>query len=339
MKTMQNDGVAETGALQKRQMKLEKQNKRTKILEKSYAYLFAVLPLVGFVVFSIFPIVVSFIAMFCDINLYDLSQISWNDFEGFKLVFNKSYSSEFPVHVTELFVHSIGITVWIASTQLVTLCIALLISVLLSSIKRGGKFFQVLFFIPYICSSVAVALMWQWVFSDETFGILNSIFGTAIRWTHEPETVTWCIIVAIIWQAPGYGIVMYKAALGNVNKSLYEAASLDGANVFHKFWHVTLPSIAPTTFYLLMAGILVGFTTFDMAVLIAPQEWTTGGVGGAGNNALTMMRLIYYLMDNKTWSTNPSYISAAAIITWILFIITATLSMVVMHFRNRRVGE
>lgn len=329
------NAVTEMGVLQR---KLEKRNKRTKVLESTYAYIFSVLPLIGFVLFSIFPIIVSLIAMFCDINLYDLSEITWNGFEGFKLVFSRSYSNQFPVHVTELFVHSIGITLWIASTQLVTLGIALFISVLISSIKRGAKIFQILFFIPYICSSVAVALMWQWVFSPETFGILNSAFGTDIRWTEDPNWVTWCVIVAIIWQAPGYGIVMYKAALGNVNKSLYEAASLDGANVFQKFWYVTVPSISPTTFYLLLAGIMAGLTTFDMAMLIAPSQWTTGGVGGAGNNALTVMRLIYYLMGDSVWTENQSYISAAAILSWLLFIVTATLSIIVMKARDRRLS-
>ncbi len=321
------------------QTTVEKKKKRARIAEGTYSYVFALLPLIGFFIFSIFPIIISIIAMFCDVNLYDISDISWNNFEGFKLVFSRSYSDSVPVHVNELFTHSIGITLWIASTQLVTLAIALLISVLISSIKRGAKIFQVLFFIPYICSSVAVALMWEWVFSGESFGFLNSILGTDIDWIHNAKTVTWCIIVAIIWQAPGYGIVMYKAALGNVNKSLYEAASIDGAGPFTKFFKITVPSIAPTTFYLLMAGIVAGLTTFDIAQLIAPATWTTNGIGGEGNNALTIMRFIYYLMDDEVWANNLSYISAASIISWILFIFTAGLSMLVMHVRNKRLQD
>lgn len=317
----------------------DKKQRRSRIIEGTYSYVFAVLPILGFLIFSIFPIIISVVAMFCDVNLYNLSEISWNNFEGFRLVFNQSYSASVPVHVTELFVHSIGITLWIASAQFISLAIALVISVLISSITKGSKVFQVLFFVPYICSSVAVALMWQWVFSGESFGFLNSIFGTNIDWTNDADTVTWCIIIAIIWQAPGYGIVMYKAALGNVNKSLYEAASIDGAGPFTKFFKITLPSIAPTTFYLIMAGIVAGLTTFDIAQLIAPTKWTTNGIGGEGNNALTLMRFIYYLMDENVWSTNQSYISAASILTWILFIVTATLSIVVMHIRNRRLEK
>ena len=313
--------------------------KRSRIIEGTYSYVFALLPIIGFLLFSIFPIIISIVAMFCDVNLYNLSEISWNNFEGFKLVFNQSYSSTVPIHVTELFVHSIGITLWIASSQFISLAIALLISVLISSINKGSKTFQVLFFIPYICSSVAVALMWQWVFSGESFGFLNSLFGTNIDWTKDAKTVTWCILIAIIWQAPGYGIVMYKAALGNVNKSLYEAASIDGAGPFKKFIKITLPSIAPTTFYLLMAGIVAGLTTFDIAQLIAPMIWGQDSIGGAGNNALTLMRFIFYLMDESVWSTNYSYISAASILTWILFIVTAALSITVMYFRNRRLEK
>lgn len=305
-----------------------------KKIEKVWIYLFALLPLIGFIIFHIGPILVSILAMFTNLDLYNIADFQWNDFEGFRLVFDKAYSATRTVKVTEYFVHSIKITLWIASAQLISLTIAFIMSVLLAKNLKGSKAFQTFYFVPYICSSVAVALMWQWVFADNG-GILNSILGTNINWTREAATVTWCIIIAIVWQAPGYGIVMYRAALGNVNQSLYEAADLDGANALRKVWHITIPAVAPTTFYLLMSGITTGLLSYDLAALIAKAEWGSA-IGGVDNMGLTVMRLIKYLMDPAVVAEDPAYMSAAAIISWLLFIVTATLATIVFIIRNRR---
>lgn len=310
-------------------------NKRVRTIERIWIYLFAVLPLVGFLVFSIVPIGISFIAMFADVDIYDLSNgIKWNDFQGFKYVFTPVGNETRTLDVNHYFVQSLFVTLWIASAQLVSLFIALTISILIAQHYKGSKAFQVMFFIPYICSSVAVALMWSWIFSNESFGILNTIFGQKIEWTKDTNLMTWTIVIATIWQAPGYGIVMYKAAMANVNNSLYEAAELDGASWFGRVIHVTIPSIAPTTFYLLMAGVLAGFMTFDMAVLLIPGEWTNPF--GNGSMGITVVRLVYYLMEPDVISdVSQPFVSEAAIITWVLFIITAVLALVIMYFRAR----
>lgn len=325
--------------------KAERNRKRrkiaSKVAEKGYAYTFALLPLIGFCIFSIAPIVLSIKTMFCDVKLYNPdAPMIWNDYGGFRMLFDKSYSSLATVHVTELFEKSLLITFWIASTQIVTLIISFIMSVLLAQKLRGSKVFQVLFFIPYICSGVAVALMWRWIFAKDG-GIINSIFGIEKDWLGDGNSLTWCIIIAIIWQAPSYGTVMYHAALGNINQSLYEAASLDGANGVQKVIHITIPAVAPTTFYLLMAGISAGLLTYDIAALIVPDGWGSA-VGGEDNMGLTLIRLVYYLMS-PTIANDPKfggeYMSAAAIISWILFIITATLSIIVYKVRNRSLAN
>lgn len=301
------------------------------------AFSLAVIPFIGFLIFSIFPLIISFIALFCNVNLHNLSDITWNNFEGFKSVFIPQHAFElFQFDLSKYFYKSIWITLWIASTQIITLLISMVISALLAQKGlKGSKIFQVLFFIPYICSGVAVALMWKWIFNSEA-GILNSIFGTEVEWLNDPRTMTWCIIVAIIWQAPGYGIAMYKSAINNISSSLYEAASLDGAGGFKKFWHITVPGIAPTTFYLLLSGISAGLLTYDIAVLIISDAW--GIPGGEGSMGLTMMRLVYFLMTNTgtTDANGVSYmVSCAAVISWLLFIVTAVLSVIVFKKRQK----
>ena len=226
-----------TEALQTRKTKWKK--------EQVFALVVACIPLLGFIIFNGFPLLISFIGMFCNVDLYDLTNIQWNNFEGFKSVFIPRHAYDlFYFDLAKYFYKAVIITVWIASTQLVTLLIALFVATLLHEKPNGAKLFQILFFIPYICSTVAVSLMWRWILDWEG-GILNSLLGTDIRWLEDPKTITWCIIIAIIWQAPGYGIVMYKAAFSNINSALYEAAKIDGASMFQRIWNIDLPALVP----------------------------------------------------------------------------------------------
>lgn len=304
--------------------------------ESKIALVVAVIPLLGFIIFNGFPLLISFIGMFCNVDLYDLTNIEWNNFEGFKSVFIPRHAFDlFYFDLSKYFYKAIWITLWVASTQIVTLGIALFIATLLREKFAGSKLFQVLFFVPYICSTVAVALMFRWIFEWEG-GILNSILGTNTKWLEDPKTMTWCIIIAIIWQAPGYGIVMYKAAFSNINNALYEAAGIDGANAWHKFRHVTLPGISPTTFFLLQAGVGAGLLTYDLAKLIIQDAW--GVPGGNESMGLTMMRLVYYLITNSTTTdaNGVSYmVSCACVISWLLFIVTGVLSMIMFRFREK----
>ena len=310
--------------------------KKTKVHSDTVlAWIFSLVPLLGFVLFSVFPIIISGIAMFTDMDIYAFESFKWNAYEGFRLVFDADYSALQTVDVHSLFMHSIGITVWIASAQLITLAIALVISVCLAQKMKGSKLLQVLFFMPNVISGVAIAIMWVWIY-DKDGGILNTILGTQKDWLHTESTITWCIIVAIIWQAPAYGIVMFRSAFANVDNALYEAADLDGANLWNKTIHVTIPSIMPTIFYLLMAGVGAGLLTYDMSALLVSDGFSTADVGGTGHAGLTMMRLIYYLMSDNVMADRYSYMSAAAIIAWVLFFATAILSIIVYRIRERQ---
>ena len=281
----------------------------------------ACLPLLGYIIFNAFPVLISFVGMFVEMESNDITSMQWNNFQNFVEVFKD------PV-----FWKSWGITFWLASAQLITLTIALIISVLLEQKIKGSKAFQVLFFIPYICSSVAIAVMWSWIFDKN--GIINSIFRTSVNWLNNndnPYTLTWAVFITILWQAPSYGIVMFKAALKNVNPSLYEAASIDGANGFQKFWLVTFPGIKAVTLFLLLAGITTGLATFDAVTVLAPIQWT--GVAGPDNAGLTISYYIYVTGVQNFDMPN------ASVMSWCLFIVNFLLSFFVIRARNKASAE
>ena len=261
------------------------------------------IPLIGFVAFSGFPVILSFISMFCDMKYNKLDTLTWNNFANFQRLFSDA-----------TLLQSVKVTLIIASAQFVSLAIAITIAAFLSQNVKGTRVFQTLFFVPYICSTVAIAIMWTQIFGGK--GALNAILGTNIQWLdnqNNPYTLTIAIFISIIWQAPGYGIVMYCSAFKAINPSLYEAAALDGANAFQKFRHITLPGITSITLFLVLAGILTGFTTFEAAQIMAPDTWT--GVAGPDNAGLTIM---YYIYREGVKFGNMGY---ASVLSWLLFLV------------------
>jgi multiple sugar transport system permease protein len=253
--------------------------------------------------------------------------MQWNNFANFKAVFQD-----------ETFWQSLKKTLLLLTTQFIGLFIALVTSTLLSQKFRGTKFFTVLFFVPYICSSVAISIMWMTMFNND-YGVINELL---VQWFGEGAKVNWykelgpsfaMIFIISIWQAPGYGIVMFNAAFTQVPKDLYEAASLDGANKFRQFIHITLPSIRPTTFFLIMAGIISGLQAFAIPKLLSDalgNSWT--GAAGPDNAGLTSMLYVY----NTGFVNNR--IPQAAVMSFILFVIIMTLTII--NFRiERRNGD
>ena len=282
----------------------------------------ALIPIISFIVFSGVPVVMSFVSMFTEMDNNDLTTMQWNNFQNFVEVFRD-----------ERFWGSWGTTFWLATAQVVTLVIALVISVLLNAIRKFSNVFQVIFFIPYICSSIAIAIMWKWIFSTD-LGVLNSLIGENIEWLNSydhPTRLIWCVYITIMWQAPAYGIVMFKAALKNVNPSLYEAASLDGANGWNKFWHITLPGIKGVTLFLLLASITNGLAVFDAVTILAPVDWT--GVAGPDDVGLTVN---YYVYLKGVRNREMEY---ASVVSWAPFLVTFAISFFVIRARNKAAEE
>ena len=168
------------------------------------------IPLIGFLIFNGYPIFVSLEAMFTKMKFSKLDTMQWNNFANFKMLVGDAK-----------LITSIKVTLILASAQFVSLGIALLIAAFLSQSVKGTRIFQTLYFVPYICSTVAISIMWGNIF--DLNGVLNAILGTHIQWLNNlknPSTLTAAIFVTIVWRAPGYGIVMYCSAFKAISRSL-----------------------------------------------------------------------------------------------------------------------
>ena len=198
--------------------------------------------------------------------------------------------------------------------------LALIVAVLLNAKIKGKTAFRAIFFLPMVVAPAAVAMVWKWIFNAE-YGILNQVLGTNIRWLTDPKIVLVTCAIVSIWSSIGYDAVLLLSGIQNISQSLYEAAELDGANRWQQFWHITLPQLRPTTFFVVIMLTISGFKVYDQMYMI-----TQGGPGTA------TMTLVYYIY-NVAFVNTPKYGYASAI-AMVLFVLV--LIVTIIQFRGSK---
>ncbi|MBK8433332.1 MAG: sugar ABC transporter permease [Chloroflexi bacterium] len=201
---------------------------------------------------------------------------------------------------------------------------ALFLANLLNSDLPGMRIFRALYFLPSVAAVVGIALVWQWLFNS-TIGyinyaitgiinLLNSIGGDfvdpAVRWLSNSDTALLAVVVMMAWRLVGFNTVLFLAGLQNIPKVLYEAATVDGAGPWRQFISVTLPMLAPTTFFVVITTLITTFQVFeDVFILMGNNP------AGPGNSTLVM---VLYLYQKGFQRFELGYASAIA---WVLFLL------------------
>jgi multiple sugar transport system permease protein len=208
----------------------------------------------------------------------------------------------------------------------------LLLAVAMNQKLRGVVFFRFIMFLPTITSTVAVAVMWLWIYNPE-FGIINQLLDAAgvfdllnIKkplWLAAPETAMLAIIIMSIWRGLGYNMLLFLASLQDVPEEYHEAAMIDGAGPVRRFFNVTLPLISPMIFFVTVMGIIGGFQVFAYSFVM------TGGQGGPVNSTLT---LVLYLYREAMQKFRIGYGSALA---YVLFCIILLFTLVQFRAQKR----
>lgn len=157
------------------------------------------------------------------------------------------------------------------------------------------SFFRCVFYLPVVTGSVAVVVVWKWMFNKYD-GLLNYVLtamgGEPQSWTGDPKLALWCIILILFTTSIGQPIVLYVAALGNVDSSLVEAAKVDGATDLQVFWRIKWPSIMPTTLYIAVITTINSFQCFALIQLLTS--------GGPNYSTSTVMYLLYQIAFQTT---------------------------------------
>lgn len=213
---------------------------------------------------------------------------------------------------------------------------ALFLANLLNSKLPGMKIYRAIYFIPSIAAVVGIALIWQLLY-NATVGYINYGITTLvnfmntlgigwvdpqIRWLSDSRTALIALVIVVAWQVMGFNTVLFLAGLQNIPKDLYEAATVDGAGRWAQFWKITLPLLAPTTFFVVTTTTIQAMQLFDQVfILMNPPA-------GPNNSTLTM---VLYLYQSGFQRFNQGYASAIA---WVLFIIIFGVTLI--QFQRQR---
>ncbi len=278
--------------------------------EALWAYAFIGPWIIGFIIFTLGPMLASLFFSFTEYNIVDTP----------KLVGLKNYIDLFN---DKLFWHALGVTFRYAVFALpLGLVFSYCLALLLNQKIPGLNVWRTIYFLPSVVAGVAVGLLWVRILHPNT-GILNeflSLFGIkGPGWLADPAWVTPALVIMSLWGVGG-SVIIYLAGLQGVPTDLYDAAKVDGATALQRFWHVTLPMTTPVIFYNLVLGLIGTFQYFTEVFVV------TGG--RLGDPARATLFYNIYLYQNAFKYFHMGYASTLA---WVLFIIVLALTLLIFR--------
>ncbi|MCM0646911.1 sugar ABC transporter permease [Clostridium swellfunianum] len=267
--------------------------------------------LIGFCIFCFIPIITSLGISFTD----------WNLLQAPKFVGLQNYTR---LIKDSSFIKCVSNTLFFVLTMVPSiLVISLILALILNKGLKGRGFFRAAFYIPCITSTVAISMVWLWIYGPQN-GVLNSVLGTfgisSVDWLGNPLTAKPALVIMRIWQASGYYMLMFLAGLQTIPDSLYEVAEIDGATKWEKIRHITLPLLAPTMFLVIILLTIESFNIFEAVYVM-----TEGGPAGATDT------LMYYIYHNGFRLYNMGYASSIA---WFLFLVLIVLTLIQFKFKK-----
>lgn len=220
----------------------------------------------------------------------------------------------------EWFWKSLKNTAWLAAASgvpqhLVAIPLAVFIH---NAFLRSRNLVVGAYFLPYITSTVAIAILFSSLFSTD-FGLVNLVLGKvfglpAVDWLGRPENIKPAIALLVFWRFVGFNVVLYLAALQTIPKDLYEAATMDGAGRLQQFFFITLPSLKPMIFFGVTLSVVGGLQLFEEPFIL------TGGRGGSDQAGMTTAIYLYRM------AFDFNDFGAASAMSWLLFLVVAALT-------------
>ncbi len=275
-----------------------------KFYDWMWGYIFVAPTIIGLVVLNIWPVFQTAILSFSKdlgFNKYELSGLeNYERLIGDELVW-------FALRNTVTFAFlSVPIGIFIA----------IIIASMLSMKLMGTGFYRVIYFMPMIATSAAVAMVWRWIYNTD-YGILNAFLGLfgieSISWISDPQYAMASMVIIAVWGGLGNQIIILIAAITSVSKSYYEAAQIDGAGPVKKLFNITIPLISPSIFFLTVTGLIAALRQFDMVFMI---------YNNSTNPAINSVRTIIFQYYNQAFTANnKAYASAIVMLAFVVILI------------------
>ena len=255
------------------------------------AYSFLAPNFIGFAVFTLVPVICAIALSLFEWNGGDISKLKFVGLDNYVTIFATKKVAEkglaYFFNRADLGIALKNTVYYTVVTVPLTIICALALALLLNKI-RGAVFFRTVFFFPYVSSMVAICVCWSFMLMKD--GPINQIImamGINFNkgWTADSTMAIWSIILVSVWRNMGYYMVLYLAALQGIPRELTEAATVDGANKWQQFLHVTLPQLKPTTFFVSVMMVISCFKIYDVVAIMTD--------GGPGRSTKMLVTYIY----------------------------------------------
>ena len=295
-------------------MRLRKEVNRLHRKEHRWAALFMAAPIIGFLVFTVYP---TGYAVYASLTRWNgLGQMTFIGLENYVRLLRDQY---FLTSLWNTFFYMIGIPIGLA--------LSLVLALALNRGIFGQTAFRTIYYVPVISSLAAVAIVWQFAYNGD-YGLINQVlawFGIqGPDWLQNTATVKPAIMIMAIWKGLGYSTLLYLAAIQSVPRSLIEAAKIDGANSFQRVWSIVVPMVRPVTFFLVVTSIIGGAQLFTEVNIMTPQ-------GGPEFSSATV---VWYIFRQAFRYQEMGYATAMAVVLGIIiFVVT------LIQFRLNRRNE
>ena len=217
--------------------------------------------------------------------------------------------------------------IWVIVGTIAPIAIGMLLALLLWRRPKGFTVFRTFFFMPQVLSTVVIGIIWNWIYNP-IFGILNEALDTvgledvSRGWIGDPDVALYAVLVAAIWATIGLCFVIFLAGLQNVSKDLLEAATVDGANAWQRFWNVTVPQMASVVNVVIALLLIGGFSVFDIVFVMT---------GGGPANATEV--LATYTYKEAFTQNNVGYASTISVVITVISLIA---SVTFIRLRERQ---
>jgi multiple sugar transport system permease protein len=288
--------------------------------DMKWGYIFIAPAVILFIVFVVGPLMASFYWSFTEYN--GIQPARWVGLENYRNIFFSDHR----------FWKSLKNTVFYTLVIPPGVAISLLLAIAVDQGIRLRNFFRIIYFIPSVTSIIALSVIWKWLFAGEKYGLINyflmSIGLRPVDWLMSPVWTLPAIMIMSIWAGIGYNMLLFLAGLQTIPSAMYEAAEMDGANMWGKFRHVTLPLLKPTMVFVIIMGFIASFQVFERVYIMTESEF---GMGGVLDSALT---IVAYLYDMGFRKFQMGYASALG---YIVFMVIFAVTMINVKFVKSRI--
>ena len=272
-----------------------------------WGWLFILPTVIGLIILNIIPIFQTIYQSFFKTGDFGKGNI-FVGFENYSKVFGDSEVWQSLINTLKYAVVEVPFSI----------AIALVLAVLLNRKMRGRSVYRTIIFLPMVAAPAAVAMVWRWLFNSD-FGLINNVFHVQVKWVSDPKIAVFAVAVIGVWSILGYNMVLFLSGLQEIPGDYYEAASIDGATGIKSFFHITIPLLSPTIFFVLVTRVIGALQVFDLMYMVMDKS----------NPALDKTQSLVYLYYKYAFiNKNMGYGSTIVVLLLIITMIVTVFQMI-----------